>query len=409
MLQVNIQTYKNLNYRHFSKLHQMTAYLAMFPPNLPNYFIDNFTEKGDKVFDPFCGRGTVVFEACRMGRIGIGNDLNPLAYIISKAKSDLPKKQNILRKIDKLEKEYKSADISNIPDEIRMLFDEKTTLPQLQFLKKRLNKTNKLDVFILSVLTGILHGKKKKDGTSIYCSIDMPNTFSMSPNYIKNFIKEHKLEKPSQNVFKLLRDRVNTLFEEENLYDKKDLSNYVKGFVYKKDAIKSSKIIENRFGKHSIKMILTSPPYLKVINYGKYNWIRLWLLDEAKDTVDKKVTLYHRIQNQKLTDNLSLVSYANYMRKLFDSWSRILKTDGYAFVVIGDVNNGNRTINLAQETWNLIQKNGGCKLELVDILADDITQNGDVKVTKIWGKKRGNATKIDRIMIFKQKNGAIYG
>lgn len=409
MLQVNIQTYKNLNYRHFSKLHQMTAYLAMFPPNLPNYFIENFTEIGDKVFDPFCGRGTVVFESCRMGRVGIGNDLNPLAYIISKAKSDLPKKQNILRKIDKLEEEYKPSDISNIPEEIKMLFDENTTLPQLQFLKQRLNKKNKLDIFILSVLSGILHGKRKKDGTSIYCSIDMPNTFSMSPNYIKKFIKEHKLEKPSQNVFKLLKDRVNTLFEEGNLYDKKDLSNYVKGFVYKKDAIKSSKIIKNRFGKHSIKMILTSPPYLKVINYGKYNWIRLWLLDEAKDTVDKKVTLYHRMQNQKLTDNLNLVNYANYMKRLFDSWSEILKKDGYAFVVIGDVNDGNRTINLAQETWNLIQENGGCKLELVDILADDITQNGDVKVTKIWGKKRGNATKIDRIMIFKQKNRAIYG
>ena len=404
MLQVNIQTYKNLNYRHFSKLHQMTAYLAMFPPNLPNYFIENFTEKGDKVFDPFCGRGTVVFEACRMGRIGIGNDLNPLAYIVSKAKSNLPQKQNILRKIDKLEKEYEPTDISNIPDEIKMLFDENTTLPQLQFLKQRLNKTNKLDIFILSVLSGILHGKRKKDGTSIYCSIDMPNTFSMSPNYIKKFIKEHKLEKPFQNVFKLLRDRVNTLFEEGNLYDKKDLSNYVKGFVYKKDAIKSSKIIKNKFGKHSIKMILTSPPYLKVINYGKYNWIRLWLLDEAKDTVDKKVTLYHRIQNQKLTDNLNLISYANYMKKLFDSWSSILTKDGYAFVVIGDVNNGNRVINLAEETWNLIQLSGGCNLELVDILADDITQNGDVKVTKIWGKKRGNATKIDRIMIFKQKN-----
>jgi len=89
---------------------------------------------------------------------------------------------------------------------------------------------------------------------------------------------------------------------------------------------------------------------------------------------------------------------------LFDSWSSILTKDGYAFVVIGDVNNGNRVINLAEETWNLIQLSGGCNLELVDILADDITQNGDVKVTKIWGKKRGNATKIDRIMIFKQKN-----
>jgi len=403
MIQVNIQEYKKTNYRNFSKLHQMTAYLAMFPPNLPNYFIENFTNKGDIVFDPFCGRGTVVFEACRMGRIGVGNDLNPLAYIISKAKADIPTKNNVLKRIDFLKNNYVAPDISNVPDEIKMLYDTEITLPHLQFLKKNLKRINKVDTFILAVLSGIMHGKQRKDGSSIYCSIDMPNTFSMSPNYIKKFIAEHNLEKLKQNVFKLLKDRVETLYTEKEYDRRKNMSDYVKGKVFKSDAIKSSSRVKNLYGENSVKLILTSPPYLKVINYGKYNWIRLWLLDEEEDEVTKKVTLYHRLQNQKLTDNLNLISYAKYMQKLFNSWENILDRNGYAFVVIGDVNVGNEYINLAQETWNIIEKKGGCKLELVDILADDITQNGDVKVTKIWGKKRGNATKTDRIMIFKQK------
>lgn len=381
----------------------MTAYLAMFPPNLPNYFIEKFTQKGDKVFDPFCGRGTVIFEACRMGRVGIGNDLNPLAYTVSKSKVNLPKKENVLKRINSLEKGYKSVDISNIANEIKMIFDTEITLFHLQYLKESLKPTNKLDTFILAVLCGILHGKQRKDGTSIYCSVDMPNTFSMSPNYIRKFIKEHDLKKPKQDVFHLLRNRVSRLFEEKKMYKTKSISNYVDGFVYKTDAINSSQKIEKKFGKNSIKMILTSPPYLKVINYGKYNWIRLWLLAEKEDDVNKKVTLYHRMQKQKLTDNLNLQNYAIYMQKLFNSWAEILKKDGFAFTVIGDVKDGNHNINLARETWEIIERNGGCKLKLVDILADDITQNGDVKVTKIWGKKRGNATKIDRIMILKHK------
>ena len=35
--------YKNISFKRFSKIHQITAYLAMFPPSLPNYFIKNFS------------------------------------------------------------------------------------------------------------------------------------------------------------------------------------------------------------------------------------------------------------------------------------------------------------------------------------------------------------------------------
>jgi site-specific DNA-methyltransferase (adenine-specific) len=62
--------YKNISFKRFSKIHQMTAYLAMFPPSLPNYFIKKFSNKEDLVFDPFSGRGTTVYEACSSRRTG---------------------------------------------------------------------------------------------------------------------------------------------------------------------------------------------------------------------------------------------------------------------------------------------------------------------------------------------------
>lgn len=93
---------KKHSYREFSKIHQMSAYLAMFPPNLPHFFIKNFSKIGDVVFDPFSGRGTTAFEACRMGRIGVGNDLNPLAVCLSRSKVNIPKKQNIFKRLKEL-------------------------------------------------------------------------------------------------------------------------------------------------------------------------------------------------------------------------------------------------------------------------------------------------------------------
>lgn len=401
----DILNYKNYSYNNFSYLHGMTAYLAMFPPNIPNYLINNFSQIGDLILDPFSGRGTAPFEACRNGRIGIGNDLNPLAFCLTKSKINLPKISNILKRISLLknlyyeQEEYYINSVNLIAEDIKMLYEETTTLPQLFFLKNTLNRHRKVDNFILAVLTGIMHGKHRKDGTSIYCSIDMPNTFSMSPNYIKKFIETHRLQKIKQNVFDLLADRVNKLFRIKN-YDESRMNEYSKGYCFNKDAIECSNAILKKYGKNSIQLIVTSPPYLKNINYGKYNWIRLWLLNEDVKKVDTDVSIYHQAQKIRgIKDNLPFKQYAIYMQNLFNSWYDILKLGSYAFVVIGDVEKQ----NLANDTWNFIENNGGCKLKYIDIIADNIEEKCLKKVTRIWGKKSGKATKIDRILILKKE------
>lgn len=394
---INASEYKQHSYREFSKIHQMTAYLAMFPPNLPHYFIERFSKVGDLVFDPFSGRGTTAFEACRMGRVGIGNDLNPLAICLTKSKVNIPtNKQDIFKRLKELEKQYKpsNTNIKDISSDIKMLYDESTTLPQLVFLRQNLNKKCKVDIFILGILTGLMHGKHRKDGTSIYCSIDMPNTFSMSPNYVRNFIKTHKLTKPKQNVFTLLKQRTKHLLQEQD-DTLKNLSQYKEGFCFEADAIDSSDKVLEKYDKNSISLIITSPPYLKNIHYGKYNWIRLWLLNEDTKQVDNNVSIYHKMQKIKgIKDNLPFEKYAQYMQNLFNSWYKILKPKSNAFVVIGDVED----INLANKTWEYIKQNGGCKLKLKQIIDDDIESNGARKVTRIWGQKKGKATKIDRIL-----------
>lgn len=394
---INASEYKQHSYREFSKIHQMTAYLAMFPPNLPHYFIERFSKVGDLVFDPFSGRGTTAFEACRMGRVGIGNDLNPLAICLTKSKVNIPtNKQDIFKRLKELERQYKPSNISikDISSDIKMLYDEKTTLPQLVFLKQNLNKKCKVDILILGILTGLMHGKHRKNGTSIYCSIDMPNTFSMSPNYVRNFIKTHNLKKPKQNVFTLLKQRTKHLLQEQDDV-LKNLSQYKKGFCFETDAIKSSAKVAKKYRQNSISLIITSPPYLKNIHYGKYNWIRLWLLDEDTKQVDSNVSIYQKTQKIKgIKDNLTFEKYAQYMQNLFNSWHKILKPKSNAFVVIGDVED----INLANKTWEYIKQNGGCKLKLKQIIDDDIESNGVRKVTRIWGQKKGKATKIDRIL-----------
>jgi len=72
--------------RQGHSLHYIVPYQACFAPQIPEFFIKNFSDEGDVVLDPFCGRGTTVFEANQLGRIGKGVDVSPLALEIAKSK-----------------------------------------------------------------------------------------------------------------------------------------------------------------------------------------------------------------------------------------------------------------------------------------------------------------------------------
>ena len=67
--------------------HGIHSYPARMVPQIANRLIHSYSRRGDMVFDPFCGSGTVLLEAYRLGRKSIGADINPLAVRISKAKT----------------------------------------------------------------------------------------------------------------------------------------------------------------------------------------------------------------------------------------------------------------------------------------------------------------------------------
>ena len=69
-----------------TRFHPMCSYLASFPAALTHAFIARYSRPGDVVLDPFSGRGTTPLQACAEGRIGVGNDLNPFAHLLTAAK-----------------------------------------------------------------------------------------------------------------------------------------------------------------------------------------------------------------------------------------------------------------------------------------------------------------------------------
>ncbi len=67
--------------------HDLHAFAAKFPPQLPRAFIRGLTVPGDVVLDPMMGSGTTVVEAVLEGRHGIGLDIDPLALRLGRVKT----------------------------------------------------------------------------------------------------------------------------------------------------------------------------------------------------------------------------------------------------------------------------------------------------------------------------------
>lgn len=371
-------------------MHAMCSYHGMFPAKVAHYFIQRFSDLGDLVLDPFSGRGTVPLQARIEDRRTVSNDLSPLAYVLSGAKANPPGWDEINTFVDRLERAYhaKHAADPDVPADIRMLFHPKT-IKQIVFLRDRLLKKGLTDwsaneLMVGGAIAGILHGSHRRDGTSRCLSISMPNTFSMSPSYVRKFIRENGLKAPDQDVFELLRDKLARLYM--------DAVEGPAGRVFKQDA--AALLGSSALKPGTVDLAITSPPYLKVVNYGTANWIRLWWL--GIDEVGRQRGSGRRSLDAALDHRHTYDSYLAFFTRTLKGLRRVLKRDGVAVLVIGDVANpGEEPLPLARQLWSDIGDHSG--MQLLDIIEDHLPiQN---KVSRIWGETKGNATDRDCVLV----------
>jgi hypothetical protein len=354
------------------RMHAMCSYMAMFPPTMPHYFIRWLTQPGDVVYDPFSGRGTTVLEAGLLGRVGLGSDASPLACVLSGAKAQPPSLGAAKRRIRQLRSRYRAKSIAGVPEHVRILFAEKT-LKQLVWLREELGATRVTDRYLLAVLLGILHLNARTDGTPRGLSVAMPNTFSMAPGYVQRYVKAHGLVAPNVDVFDAVEARMEALGQVQD--------GFYPGEVWRQDVRAP---IAWPKGMEKASLVFSSPPYLQVMKYGKMNWLRLWMLKQTPAAVD-----------DGLFASASVPRYLEFMRSMLGSIQRCTRDDGYACLVIGDVRRHEQQINLAERVAESCVLGTGFKV--LGTVDDHLPV--EHKVSRIWGKTKGRATKVDRILM----------
>ncbi len=377
-------------------MHTMCSYHGMFPAKLVHYFIQQFSKPGGLVLDPFSGRGTVPLQARVEGRRSLSNDLNPLAYVLTRAKADPPSWVAMNRFVSEIERHYQShgQPEPDVPPDIRMLFHP-NTLRQITFLRDRLLRREIVDwspeeLMLAGALAGILHGSHRRDGTSRCLSISMPNTFSMSPTYVKNFIRDNKLNAPDQDVFECVRDKLARLYL--------DSFEGPSGQSFKEDA--SSLLAGKIIKPGTVDLLITSPPYLRVVNYGTANWIRLWWL--GIEEVGRQRGAGRRSLDAALDHQHTYNSYRTFFVRMLKGMRRVLHKDGVAVLVIGDVANpGEAPLPLARQLWDDVGDESG--LRLLDLIEDHLAVQN--KVSRIWGDTKGRATDRDCVLVLARDDG----
>ncbi|HTK45536.1 MAG TPA: DNA methyltransferase [Patescibacteria group bacterium] len=378
-------------------LHPMCSYLASFPAALAHSFIARYSRPGDVVFDPFSGRGTAPLQATAEGRIGVGNDLNPFAHLLTAAKLDPPTSADVRTRATALRLAWGNgagrwlelaraiqdspadAGPEPVPAEVALAFHERT-FAQVLFLRSALDLEARTDRFLAAALAGILHGK-----TQSYLSTLMPNTFSMAPRYVREFAARTDFRSPERDAFDRLEAKL------ERLY--RDTLPSAAGVALIGDARDAATRARRELGARGLpdraRLVVTSPPYLRVVKYGYYNWLRAWFLGFDSKAIDASLDDAHR-----------RAPYLEFLRTVLRDLRPLLTDDGIAVLIVGDVaTDRGRAIpdghDLAERVWESAAAPEG--YQLAGMVDDDI--HAHRKMTKLWGREAGRATQVDRILI----------
>ena len=251
------------------RFHALCPYFAMFPESFVEKHLAASRHAG-VVFDPFCGRGTTVFQALLSGREAAGCDISPVAFVISRAKCDPPGRRAVLSRVRELEAQFKDSDASphlaEVDDFFRLCFHERTR-SQVFFLREALNwRKRKTDRFIAALALGALHGESHRSGR--YFSNRMPRTISTKPGYSVRWWRNGRHRPPERDVFRVLEAMTSYRFASD--------PPAIRGDVKLIDARRAGESFVGIHGR--VTDVITSPPYLDTTNYIEDQWLRLWFL-----------------------------------------------------------------------------------------------------------------------------------
>jgi site-specific DNA-methyltransferase (cytosine-N4-specific) len=315
-------------------LHTLHPYPAKFIPQIPRKAILNWTTEGELVYDPFCGCGTTLLEASLARRPSIGTDNNPVAILVSKAKTanyTLNDVESLKTFYNELKETLPATKPSRklIPKNKNFLywFNDKI-LDRLSSLKKLiLKKQEPIRSMLLAIFSSIVVRVSYQDSDTRYAKVNR---------------KVDILDVDKAFKTKLLEviDRLPEII----------IPNRASVTISQTDARKIP-FIESG----NVSLIVTSPPYLNAYDYHKYHRQRIhWIDGDVEFARDHEIGSHDEFTKPKATPD----QYFLDMDACFAEWSRVLRRGGRCLVLIGDAIVSKEPVNVGDTFVDMFVKKG---------------------------------------------------
>lgn len=357
-----------------SGLHQLAPYVGKLKTGMVRVLLEQYTRRGETVFDPFCGSGVVPLESLLLGRRAVASDLNPYAYVLTMGKVSAPalkeeameRARNILSVIEARSRE---CDITAIPEWVSQFFHAQT-LKEIVAAFAILREQK--DYFLLSCTLGILQHVR-------------PGFLSYPASHLTPYLRPQMYPReqyPKMYEYRSLRPRL--LAKIERAYRRERMHEPWSENAY---TILQANATRLPLEDASIDHIVSSPPYFGALDYARDNRLRLWFLGvEDWRALDNILTANDKVYIPQMTESLKQMN-------------RVLKPEGYCVLVLGDVERNGKIRNTA---------------EILSALAADVTNN-ELHTHLIYtdeipderrSRRNTKTTKYERILVMQKKLGA---
>lgn len=238
-------------------------YYAMMPTAFALRQIQRFTEQGDVVLDPFCGRGTVPFAAASLGRRFFGIEIFPVGWVYSRTKCEPAVEKPLLARLDEIA--HLPASATETSEFFRAAYAPRV-LSFLCAAREHLDwRHNRTDRTLMALILVSLHDKQ---GSGL--SNQMRQTKAFHPAYaLRWWSANGKATPPEVDPVEMIRSKISWRYRHGAPAPE------ASGKIYLGDC---RRVLRTAHRISNVKLLFTSPPYYKVTNYYADQWLRNWML-----------------------------------------------------------------------------------------------------------------------------------
>jgi hypothetical protein len=318
------------------------------------------------------GRGTTLLEAALLGRVPCGCDVNPLSLVLVRPRLRPPTLEQIHARLAEMD----FQDREEAPEDLLVFFHPET-LREITALKKYLLRRGTLDpvdewiaLVALNRLTGHSAG--------FFSVYTLPPNQAVSVKSQRKINADRRQTPPRRSVPDLIFKKSRILLTDCDGDTRSRLREAAeRAMLLNQPAHATAQIPAG-----SVSLVVTSPPFLDVVDYAGDNWLRCWFLG-----IDPK--------GVKLTVPKKLDEWRREMTAVFRELRRVLRPGGWVAFEVGEVRRGEIKL---EETVLCCGLAAGLRPELILINDQEFT-----KTANCWGvDNNAKGTNTNRIVLFRK-------